>query len=102
MTLRTLNYGNYGIFLIMGNAGFCPSAVALRAQHHVVGVSEVASVTWAKFHATTHQTYRKRSLYKAYPQSAGEIWFDDPLWRLDETILNNDDFHVHLLHILMS
>ena len=28
MTLRTLNYGNYGIFLIMGNAGFCPSAVA--------------------------------------------------------------------------
>ena len=27
MTLRTLNYGNYGIFLIMGHAGFCPSAV---------------------------------------------------------------------------
>ena len=27
MTLRTLNYGNYGIFLNMGNAGFCPSAV---------------------------------------------------------------------------
>ena len=27
MTLRTLNYGNYGIFLVMGNAGFCPSAV---------------------------------------------------------------------------
>ena len=25
MTLRTLNYGNYGIFLIMGHAGFCPS-----------------------------------------------------------------------------
>ena len=23
----TLNYGNYGRFLIMGNAGFCPSAV---------------------------------------------------------------------------
>ena len=29
MTLRTLNYGNYGIFLMMGNAGFCPSAVPL-------------------------------------------------------------------------
>ena len=28
MTLRTLNYGNYGIFLIMGNAGFCPSSVS--------------------------------------------------------------------------
>ena len=27
MTLRTLNYGNYGIFLLMGNAGFCPSTV---------------------------------------------------------------------------
>ena len=27
MTLRTLNYGNYGIFFIMGNAGFCPSTV---------------------------------------------------------------------------
>ena len=25
MTLRTLNYGNYGIFLKMGHAGFCPS-----------------------------------------------------------------------------
>ena len=22
LTLRTLNYGNYGIFLVMGNAGF--------------------------------------------------------------------------------
>ena len=27
MTLRTLNYENYGIFLIKGNAGFCPSTV---------------------------------------------------------------------------
>ena len=26
-TSRTLNYGNYGIFLIMGNAGFLSSAV---------------------------------------------------------------------------
>ena len=30
MTLRTLNYENYGIFLIMGNAGFCPSTVGIR------------------------------------------------------------------------
>ena len=30
MTLRTLNYGNYGIFLIMGNAGFCPSTVSTQ------------------------------------------------------------------------
>ena len=43
MTLRTLNYGNYGIFLILGNAGFCPSAVVttvrivklvIRNNHH--------------------------------------------------------------------
>ena len=27
MTLRTLNYGNFGIFLILGNAGFCQSTV---------------------------------------------------------------------------
>ena len=27
MTLRTLNYGDYGIVLIMGHAGFCPSTV---------------------------------------------------------------------------
>ena len=32
MTLRTLNYGNYGIFLIMGNAGFCPSTVSNTAR----------------------------------------------------------------------
>ena len=27
MTLMTLNYGNYGIFLIVGNAGFLSSTV---------------------------------------------------------------------------
>ena len=27
--LRTLNYGNYGIFLIMGNAGFISSTVGV-------------------------------------------------------------------------
>ena len=32
MTLRTLNYGNYGMFLIMGNAGFCPSAVRVPSK----------------------------------------------------------------------
>ena len=29
MTLRTLNYGNHGIFFIMGNAGFISSTVLL-------------------------------------------------------------------------
>ena len=32
MTLRTLNYGNYGIFLIIGNAGFLSSAVGKPAR----------------------------------------------------------------------
>ena len=32
MTLRTLNYGKYGIFLKMGNAGFCPSTVGNPKQ----------------------------------------------------------------------
>ena len=36
MTLRTLNYGNYGIFLIMGNAGFCPSTVWLVFLFRIV------------------------------------------------------------------
>ena len=30
ITLRTLNYGNYGIFLTMGDAGFISSTVSLR------------------------------------------------------------------------
>ena len=38
MTLRTLNYGIYGIFLIMGNAGFCPSTVVSKAISTVIGV----------------------------------------------------------------
>ena len=32
MTLRTLNYGNYGISLIMGDAGFISSTVLLLAS----------------------------------------------------------------------
>ena len=30
LLLSILNYGNYGIFLIMGSAGFCPSTVLLE------------------------------------------------------------------------
>ena len=40
MTLRTLNYGNFGIFLIMGNAGFCPSTVI----YYFVGFGDTG--TW--------------------------------------------------------
>ena len=46
MTLRTLNYGNYGIFLIMGNAGFRPSTVWIRDDRGLVLVVFFAAV-WA-------------------------------------------------------
>ena len=39
MTLRTLNYGNYGIFLIVGHAGFCPSAVGFGSCFNVLANS---------------------------------------------------------------
>ena len=43
MTLRTLNYGNYGIFLITGHAGFCPSTVvpSIAIPAAVLGVAAV-------------------------------------------------------------
>ena len=42
MTLKTLNYGNYGIFLIMGNAGFCPIGLSwgiITSPHHTTVVA---------------------------------------------------------------
>ena len=33
--MRTLNYGNYGIFLILGNAGFISSTEGFRAYEPV-------------------------------------------------------------------
>ena len=44
MTLRTLNYGNYGIFLIMGNAGFCPSTVVFFGHLWLLAVQEGSNV----------------------------------------------------------
>ena len=44
MTLRTLNYGNYGIFLIMGNAGFCPSTVGRGFRYYCERVSVLGCV----------------------------------------------------------
>ena len=39
MTLRTLNYGNYGIFRIMGHAGFCPATVGIDLGYFSLLVS---------------------------------------------------------------
>ena len=44
MTLRTLNYGSYGIFLIMGNAGFCPSTILLPFFHSLLTKGRVLSL----------------------------------------------------------
>ena len=54
MTLRTLNYGNYGIFLIMGNAGFCPSTVLILVQGQ--GLGSGGDVTYAGPRQFTLQT----------------------------------------------
>ena len=48
MTLRTLNYGNYGIFLIMGNAGFCPSTVGPKLADFRVWSFEDLRSTFAR------------------------------------------------------
>ena len=42
MTLRTLNYGNYGIFLIVGHAGFCPSTEGAPALKQKGGWMELS------------------------------------------------------------
>ena len=52
MTLRTLNYGNYGIFLIMGHAGFCPSTVGTLRGVRGRGVGDYTSLNrpyWVLF-----------------------------------------------------
>ena len=38
------NYGNYGIFLITGNAGFCPSTVAVQALSWMLKVQGAGSI----------------------------------------------------------
>ena len=61
MTLRTLNYGNYGIFLMMGNAGFCPSAVSgrfLGAPRDWGGAPASALVRAASIGAAGHLLYK--------------------------------------------
>ena len=49
MTLRNLNYGNYGTFLILGNAGFCPSTVCIdfrpQSRHYLYTWSPRNSLT---------------------------------------------------------
>ena len=60
MTLRTLNYGNYGIFLIMGNAGFCPSTVLSRSfqacyDHEYRSLSVIGKITMNKSRLEYHQ-----------------------------------------------
>ena len=65
MTLRTLNYGNYGIFLIMGHAGFCPSTVGLRrvqGRYRVVRMALAlrAKLAFARSRIRTRRTSSSR------------------------------------------
>ena len=70
MTLRTLNYGNYGIFLIMGNAGFCPSAVvplilliASLVRFFAISTAHIVLSIYHKA-ARTRSNYSRRSWFR--------------------------------------
>ena len=65
MTLRTLNYGNDGIFLIMGNAGFCPSTVGAQAPDFR-GVDEASCGLYPKAPCAhlVHLGHKVPSLYR--------------------------------------
>ena len=41
--MRTLNYGNYGIFLMMGNAGFVSSTVGRVVHGSALAVAAIAA-----------------------------------------------------------
>ena len=45
-TLRTLNYGNYGAFFIMGNAGFLSSAVLSRQCPMPPNPTLTSTISW--------------------------------------------------------
>ena len=64
MTLRTLNYGNYGIFLIMGHAGFCPSTVGLMGDPGVFG-----TVKWVGSTAQSGLNVQKGLQFGVYGSS---------------------------------
>ena len=49
MSLRTLNYGDHGIVLIMGNAGFCPSAESKPPSDSLNAFAEVRALLISRF-----------------------------------------------------
>ena len=50
MTLGTLNYGNDGIFLLMGHAGFCPSTVVFGIISESLSDANFVHASWAYAH----------------------------------------------------
>ena len=79
MTLRTLNYGNYGIFLIMGNAGFCPSTVwgleqVERGFEAFSGIMVLRNPTEQYWHLLRRLKYE--SYHGSYDEGAA---FRDPI-----------------------
>ena len=64
MTLRTLNYGNYGIFLTLGNAGFCPSAVynlLFVVGLVAAGMHSIMLEGFGKFVSLLYEGYKRSS-----------------------------------------
>ena len=65
----TLHYGSYGIFLIMGNAGFIASTVALAraASRHTLALQAVSRLVPRFGRATCHLFHEQAAGVAADP-----------------------------------
>ena len=70
MTLRTLNYENYGRFLKMGNAGFCPSTGSLSELSGLGRVQQVEAAPLQLLHCPFSE--------KEFDDRKGTTYFVDP------------------------
>ena len=93
MTLRTLNYGNYGIFLIMGNAGFCPSAVVLLVACSVMQAveGEVSLSVFTKWRCINKAV---RNHFVSYALSCLHVLIVFMVWCKGSNLMLG--YHIHL------
>ena len=83
MTLRTLNYGNYGIFLIMGHAGFCrrdPFCHSLLGGSGVVISGVLSPLIWVISIVTLLIT-----LLTTTPEPPSILMYSGPDTQLDDS-----------------
>ena len=87
ITLRTLNYGNIGIFLVMGNAGFISSTVGLsfvKSCGHLCAFAQLAAlvacvyVAWCILHLNSKPQSLKASKPQAFKLSNLQPSAPDP------------------------